>query len=219
MSELNDKLLEIKRQKDTYILSENIREGVTIFGVTGTYTGQQDSVVEYILNEIVSSTLSEGYYTTNTLNININANGESSLTDDEISFLLTDDFTNEMDLVDEENMNIGSYPNIRSDGKYLLLLEMDYYPTPFIMDWELCYDVNNKLWKASYDNNEYNYNDNKTEIDNMFVDYNDMCTHLNLRASIYGGISGLDFTDETILTKLRTVITILVKMYGVSLAN
>ena len=57
------------------------------------------------------------------------------------------------------------------------------------------------------------------EILDMFADYNNMCTHLNLRASIYGGKNGLDFTDETILTKLRTVITILVKMYGVSLAN
>ena len=36
MSSLNDKLLEIKRQKDTYILPENIRKNVTVYGVTGT---------------------------------------------------------------------------------------------------------------------------------------------------------------------------------------
>ena len=36
MSELNDKLLEIKRQKDTYILPENLKKDVTVYGVTGT---------------------------------------------------------------------------------------------------------------------------------------------------------------------------------------
>ena len=34
MSELNDKLLEIKRQKDEYILPENLKKDVTAFGVT-----------------------------------------------------------------------------------------------------------------------------------------------------------------------------------------
>ena len=36
MSELNDKLLEIKRQKDEYILPENLKKNVTVYGVTGT---------------------------------------------------------------------------------------------------------------------------------------------------------------------------------------
>ena len=36
MSGLNDKLLEIKRQKDTYILPENIKKDVTVYGITGT---------------------------------------------------------------------------------------------------------------------------------------------------------------------------------------
>lgn len=36
MSELNEKLLEIKRQKDTYIIPENLRKNVEVFGITGT---------------------------------------------------------------------------------------------------------------------------------------------------------------------------------------
>ena len=36
MSGLNDKLLEIKRQKDEYILPENIKKDVTVYGITGT---------------------------------------------------------------------------------------------------------------------------------------------------------------------------------------
>ena len=36
MSELNEKLLEIKRQKDTYIIPENIKKDITVYGVTGT---------------------------------------------------------------------------------------------------------------------------------------------------------------------------------------
>lgn len=36
MSELNEKLLEIKRQKDAYIIPENIKKDITIYGVTGT---------------------------------------------------------------------------------------------------------------------------------------------------------------------------------------
>ena len=39
MSELNEKLLEIKRQKDTYILPENLKKDVEVFGITGTYAG------------------------------------------------------------------------------------------------------------------------------------------------------------------------------------
>lgn len=36
MSELQTKLLEIKRQKDTYIIPENLRKNVEVFGITGT---------------------------------------------------------------------------------------------------------------------------------------------------------------------------------------
>ena len=36
MSQLQDNLNEILRQKNLYLLPENIREGVTILGVTGT---------------------------------------------------------------------------------------------------------------------------------------------------------------------------------------
>ena len=43
MSELNEKLLEIKNQKDTYIIPENLRKNVTAFGVTGTYEGSGGS--------------------------------------------------------------------------------------------------------------------------------------------------------------------------------
>ena len=43
MSELNEKLQEIKRQKDTYILPENLKKDVTAFGVTGTYEGSGGS--------------------------------------------------------------------------------------------------------------------------------------------------------------------------------
>ena len=36
MPTLNDKLDEIKRQKDLYILPQNLKKDVTVFGVTGT---------------------------------------------------------------------------------------------------------------------------------------------------------------------------------------
>ena len=37
MSKLQDNLTEIKRQKDLYLLPENIKAGVVVLGVTGTY--------------------------------------------------------------------------------------------------------------------------------------------------------------------------------------
>ena len=40
MSELENKLKEIINEKNTKILPENIKAGVTILGVTGTYTGE-----------------------------------------------------------------------------------------------------------------------------------------------------------------------------------
>lgn len=39
MSELKTKLEEIKRQKDTYIIPENLKKDVTVYGVTGTLEG------------------------------------------------------------------------------------------------------------------------------------------------------------------------------------
>lgn len=67
MSELNEKLLEIKRQKDTYILPENIKKDITVYGVTGTldvdgilkfydetemkeYTGAEDNQIAAIID-------------------------------------------------------------------------------------------------------------------------------------------------------------------------
>ena len=39
MSTLQDNLNEIKRQKDLYLLPENIRKDLTILGITGTFEG------------------------------------------------------------------------------------------------------------------------------------------------------------------------------------
>ena len=39
MSELQTKLEEIKRQKDEYIIPENLKKNVTVYGITGTYEG------------------------------------------------------------------------------------------------------------------------------------------------------------------------------------
>lgn len=42
MSRLKDKLEEIKAEKDEFLIPENIKAGVTILGVTGTYTGENN---------------------------------------------------------------------------------------------------------------------------------------------------------------------------------
>ena len=39
MSEIKEKILKVKEQKDTYIIPQNIKKDVKIFGVTGTYEG------------------------------------------------------------------------------------------------------------------------------------------------------------------------------------
>lgn len=39
MATLEENLQEIKRQKDTFIKPENLKEGITCFGITGTLTG------------------------------------------------------------------------------------------------------------------------------------------------------------------------------------
>ena len=39
MSQLNDNLVEIKRQKDTYLLPENLRKNINLLGVEGAYEG------------------------------------------------------------------------------------------------------------------------------------------------------------------------------------
>jgi len=40
MTELEERLRQILNEKEIKILPENIKEGVTIFDVTGTYTGE-----------------------------------------------------------------------------------------------------------------------------------------------------------------------------------
>ena len=52
MSDLGDKLLEIKRQKDEYILPENLKKDVTVYGITGTYEGSGGSGKIKLFNSI-----------------------------------------------------------------------------------------------------------------------------------------------------------------------
>ena len=40
---LQDVLQQIKDNKDEFLIPENIKAGVTILGVTGTYTGENNS--------------------------------------------------------------------------------------------------------------------------------------------------------------------------------
>ncbi len=46
MTDLEINLRLILNEINTKVLSENIKEGVTIFGVTGTYTGETSSTEE-----------------------------------------------------------------------------------------------------------------------------------------------------------------------------
>ena len=46
--QLLDNLNEIKNQKDTYLLPENIKKDVTVLGITGTYEGSGGGTVEGI---------------------------------------------------------------------------------------------------------------------------------------------------------------------------
>lgn len=60
MAEINDKLDEIKRQKDTYIVPENLKEGVTAFGVTGSlpdYSTIQDEIDDLEANKMPKNTI------------------------------------------------------------------------------------------------------------------------------------------------------------------
>ena len=62
MSDLGDKLLEIKRQKDTYILPENIKKDVTVYGVTGileTGSGSGDVKVFETIEEMQQDTTAQ----------------------------------------------------------------------------------------------------------------------------------------------------------------
>lgn len=47
MTQLEQNLIQIKNEKDTKILPENIKEGVHIFDVIGTYRGGSISEQEY----------------------------------------------------------------------------------------------------------------------------------------------------------------------------
>ena len=44
MSQLIDNLNEIKRQKDVYLLPENIKKDLTILGITGTFEGSNEGI-------------------------------------------------------------------------------------------------------------------------------------------------------------------------------
>ena len=50
MSILSERLLEIKRQKEEYIIPENLKKNVTAFGVTGTYEGSGSGEVKLFEN-------------------------------------------------------------------------------------------------------------------------------------------------------------------------
>lgn len=57
MATLKENLQEIKTQKDTYLLPENLKKGVQIFNIVGTYEGgNADSVSNYITTNITDTT-------------------------------------------------------------------------------------------------------------------------------------------------------------------
>lgn len=58
MSELSEKLQEIKRQKDTYITPNNLRKDVTALGITGTL--DIDSELQEIEDELARLTTGSG---------------------------------------------------------------------------------------------------------------------------------------------------------------
>lgn len=50
MSLLQDNLTEILRQKNAYLLADNIKTGITALGVSGTYTSDANATVGDIVN-------------------------------------------------------------------------------------------------------------------------------------------------------------------------
>ena len=73
-SELNTKLNAIKTQKDTYLLSSNIKENVTVLGITGSYEGT-DLGIGTELDLAISGTTPTGWqeisYDTGWVNLSI----------------------------------------------------------------------------------------------------------------------------------------------------
>lgn len=64
MSQLNDNLTEILRQKNTYLLPENLKKDVTVLGVTGT-------LCDYITEvEVFDGDNNELYNTLDTATVN-----------------------------------------------------------------------------------------------------------------------------------------------------
>lgn len=49
MATLKENLQEIKNQKDTYLLPENFKNGVTCLGVTGTFTSDATALASDIV--------------------------------------------------------------------------------------------------------------------------------------------------------------------------
>ena len=56
MSELQDNLNEILRQKNTYLLSENLKKDVTLLGITGSYEGELPNLTKYEYFDMYSYT-------------------------------------------------------------------------------------------------------------------------------------------------------------------
>ena len=74
MSELNEKLQEIKRQKDEYILSSNLKAGTKVFDINGAFVGQTNGIVEY---ETVEALLEDNTQKLNTVGVVINTHPET----------------------------------------------------------------------------------------------------------------------------------------------
>ena len=78
MSELNEKLLEIKRQKDTYIIPENIKKDITVYGVTGTLESGGSTInnQDKTVTQNGTYTADSGYTGLGTVTVNVPSSGD-----------------------------------------------------------------------------------------------------------------------------------------------
>ena len=61
MTELEQNLLQILKEKAEKVIPENIKAGVTILGVTGTYTGENSEEQEEFMEEEINETIANEF--------------------------------------------------------------------------------------------------------------------------------------------------------------
>lgn len=219
MATLKEKSEAILAEKESKIIPENIKSGVTIFDVTGTYNNQIDLVCDAIINGTVIDTDNYNKFIqlAYSLDMTINPSYDLHISETDFNKLMT--FGNKYN-----NYWAGPYVNYGGgaliqpdmggminfvDGGGMTRLIFHYCNGSLVDDQYVCTYDSNQSWSLEMGEESLTRENFKHYI-GMANRFYKPITHFYIQ-------TGLDLTDETMLNDFKDYLQIYFNTFGISI--